>query len=384
MIEIKKDFTIDSFDLNGAEAKLDTVQDLLNWYKIEELKISNNLRRFQFSIDDDSNKILTVNDIKRIFIDKYWYDKDAISLKKDSVSFDSWICKAGDIIYVYIDSVKDLKIKELKKNTTTEKENAENLESPYKEMIERQTGPIDSDPTKTEIAISIDDWYNRNWNLEKMLDVLDKKWIKATFFTLWEVISWDKNEIWEKEVLGRWHQICCHTFSHAYIENSEITNLFYWHGISAKNRKRLVRQWEWYIKEILWWAEYDKIKELSWPDFPRKVNTTALLDAEIRMWEIQIEKSFWIDYLLKMKRDFPFYRFPWKVWANRPENIQVLKDHGYLSIWWTHESGKDNSTQTEWWIELFHVNDSVANNFEKYLDELWIQGTQVTNIVTPK
>jgi hypothetical protein len=30
-------------------------------------------------------------------------------------------------------------------------------ESPYKEMIEKQTKPIDSDPTKTEIAITIDD-----------------------------------------------------------------------------------------------------------------------------------------------------------------------------------------------------------------------------------
>ena len=133
----------------------------------------------------------------------------------------------------------------------------------------------------------------------------------------------------------------------------------------------------------MWQDEYDNIKMQSWPGFPQKINTALLLDTEIRMWEIQVKKSLWEDYFNKMKTDFPFFRFPWKVWANRPENIAVLKKHGYLSIGRTHESWKDTHKIWQWWIELLHTNKKIADHFEQYLDDLWITWTQVTDIVTP-
>lgn len=379
---------MESFSLNGREkdVKFGKTKEILDWDKfwtIKEIKMertwesnhNSTQKKFSFRIDDIS-KTLTVNQIKKIMKDEYWYYEDALSVNILDKGDTKWtsICTSDDIIHITLD---------IKKNDEIRKHLEQQWDSPYKEMIEKQTGPIESNPNKQEIAITIDDWYNnKNKNLEKMLAVLNKRWIKATFFTLWEVLSWDKDEIRKKEVSEKWHQICCHTYSHVYIEDSKTTELFKGHNISESSRKEHVKQREKYVKKLLP-NEYDKIRKSN-PKFPREVNTATLLDVEIRMREIQVERSLWKDYLLNMKRNFPFFRFPWNIWSKRPENIQVLKDHWYLSIGRTHESWKDKNKQIPWWIELFHVNDNVANNFERYLDELWMQGTNVTNIVTPE
>ena len=106
-------------------------------------------------------------------------------------------------------------------------ETAEAKISIFREMIETQWIPLSRwDRSKPEISLTFDDWYWESY-IRSILDTLRWSWIKATFFVLWECVKKSRS-LWEQAIKD-WHEICCHTYSHAYLsewENTEFFKLF--------------------------------------------------------------------------------------------------------------------------------------------------------------
>lgn len=353
MNRLENNSRIDSFNINGSEkeAKFDTAKEILygdEYYKIKELESGDNLHRvFQFSINDNSDKELTVDEVKEIFSEKYWYHKDAISLRKDTLPFDYGICQAGDLVHVYIEIWEDQTIEAsweisaeneefIETLENIEREESVQKESPYKEMIQNQTKPITrwlkdnlDEEWRQKISLTFDDWYWKD-NIEFVLDKLAWSDITATFFVLWDCLK-NTPSLWKK-AKEAWHQICCHTYSHIYLSNnSDITDLTsWWNEVDLDTRSENV-------KKLLWDKYYRNLQTKSWQGFPRKIQSDLLLETEILMREEQVKATLGEDYLNDLKLNFPFFRFPGWNWATRPKNIAVLKKLWYLSIWWSKD-----------------------------------------------
>ena len=209
----------------------------------------------------------------------------------------------------------------------------------YAEMIKEQKGPIMYWNKKNpEISITFDDWY---WvgNIKHILDTLRWSWIHATFFILWECLS--QNPSLRKQAVNEWHQICCHTFSHIYLSSWEYTDLW--------DKERWEKWWPWdlnktdlrnwvnNVENLLWTKYLNNLRQKSGSWFPRRVKTDLLLKTEILMWEAQIKKTLWEEYLNNFKLNYPFFRFPGWCWWKAPQNLAVLKELWYLSIWWSDD-----------------------------------------------
>ena len=260
------------------------------------------------------------------------------------------------------------------KDSTQEK----NDENPYKELIEHQKLPMThGNRNNPEISITFDDGY---WteNIEHILNTLRWSWIKATFFILWDCLK-NTPELW-KDAREEWHQICCHTFSHIYLSNnSDVTNLTSWLNKDIRINERVNN-----VKTLLWDEYYDKIKNESWPSFPNKIKSTLLLETEILMWESQVKNTLWEEYLQNLKQNYPFFRFPGWCWANRGENIDVLKRLWYLAIWWSDDFyrwfGKNrrhmsvynmsNMNIQNWDIPLFHFKKDDYKYIDAYIENM--------------
>ena len=260
----------------------------------------------------------------------------------------------------------------------------EEKESLYKEMIERQWIPISHwDKNNPEISLTFDDGYWKTY-IESILDTLKWSWVHATFFLLWECIKNTPNL--RKRAIEEWHQICCHTYSHAYLSEWEYTDLFKWHWISVSKRPWLIRAWENNVKRLLWQDYYDDIKNKN-PWAPERMNSVDLLETEILMREEEVKKTLWEQYLSEMKRNYPFFRFPWGCWAKRKENIDVLKKHWFLAIWWNGEPIYSMpKTVSNWDIPLFHFNQKNANVLKTYISRTqnsWKNPKLISEIIKP-
>lgn len=259
----------------------------------------------------------------------------------------------------------------------------------YEELIQNQTSPIMYwDRTKPGISITFDDWYWKE-NISTILEILEWSDIKTTFFILWECIN--LNPDLRRLAAEQWHQICCHTYSHIYLsDKSEYTSLTTWLNSSANKWWKREKN----VKNILWEEYYKKIKTESWEWFPLKIKSTVLLRTEILMREETIKNTLWADYLVFIKQNHPFFRFPWWCWAHRKENINVLKELWYLSIWRSEDFARNNSkwkwrrhlTQNEmeninipnWSIALFHFKKDDFEYVKWYIKnnnkrELWLK-----------
>ncbi len=247
-------------------------------------------------------------------------------------------------------------------------------QSKYKEMIEKQRGPVTHwNREKPEISITFDDGY---WddNIKHILDTLKWSWIHATFFILWDCLR-DSPSL-RKQAVNEWHQVCCHTFSHIYLSDGEYTDLW--------DKKSWISAWPWElnktdlnkrtndVRTLLWENYLKNLKMQSWNWFPRKVKTDLLLKTEILMWEAQIKKTLWNDYLKNFKQNHPFFRFPWWCGDHSTRNINILKELWYLSIWWSEDffrwrwdtrrhmslDSVRNVNISNWDIPLFHFKKS--------------------------
>ena len=213
----------------------------------------------------------------------------------------------------------------------TIKENSDIAEkwSKYDELIKKIEAPIVSwDVTKPEISITIDDWCGAK-NTEQILDTLAKYDVKVTFFIPWTRIKLHAEQ--RKRSINEWHQVCCHSFDHHYFKTSE----------------------------------------------------PALLKKQILDWEEAVKDNLWEEYLIRMKRDFPFFRFPGWWGDSNPEHIAVLKELWYLPFWRSDCTWKKGKTLHNGEVELFHVKPEdfwrISNLYSTGTEKLIILQTSYRN-----
>ena len=383
-----------------------------DWRKIKELESNDWWKSYQFEMDDNTDKILTPDDVKNIIKDNYNFCIESITLvKEDNTEFNSWTCKAGDIIRVYVnllinetteaitqsesideytfDNVyipDDIELDNVELDTGTPDnsniENPETQESPYKEMIENQTWKIRYwDRSKPELSLTIDDGDGID-NIRAILQILKDEGVKATFFIKGTRLGGNYTEL-RREAILDWHQICCHTYSHFYLNSEwDITSLITW--LNKKEHPN-INDWVDDVKRLLWEAYYnDVLKADEASNVPDTIRSDLLLETEILMWEAEIRnilwKEEWTRYLQEYKKNYPFIRLPWWHWvlvkkendSVRENTVEVLRRLWYLSIvWsddfkpnWVHQS-IDNMKVENWWIPLFHFKWKTEQQYIK-------------------
>ncbi len=171
------------------------------------------------------------------------------------------------------------------------------------------------DLTKPNVAITIDDGY---WvkSIEYMLDLFEKYDVKATFFVIWECLKLHP-ELWRKAA-QQWHEICNHTMHH----------------------NKYFKTW----------------------------NEPERFEGELLEWEDAVKMVLWKDYFIKMKKNFPFFRFPWMYGIREKVYLDILKKYGYIPIgWWYTENPKDGIVNNGE-IFLWHFKDQDTLNVRKCLD----------------
>lgn len=202
----------------------------------------------------------------------------------------------------------------------------------YDSLIQKIDAPIVSwDLTKPEIAITIDDWCGWKYT-DQILDTLAKYNVKSTFFIPWTRIRLHAKQ--RRRAIEEWHQICCHSYDHHYFRTSE----------------------------------------------------PELLEKQILDWEQAVIDSLWEDYLARMKKDFPFFRFPGWCWDSNPVHLEVLKKLWYLPFWRSDCTWENGKTLHNGEIELFHVKPADFWRISKCIQRaqaLWLQCKPLTEIVNP-
>ncbi len=188
------------------------------------------------------------------------------------------------------------------------------------------------DPTQPNVAITIDDWY---WveSIKYMLDLFEEYDVKATFFVIWTCLKLHP-KLW-KRAAEQWHEICNHTMHH-----------------------------DKYFKT---WNEAERFeRELLW-------------------WEKVVKEVLWEDYLIKMKKNYPFFRFPWMYWIKVKAYLDILKKYGYIPIGWLHTYNPKDGVVNNGDIFLWHFKDQDKNNVKRNLDLIIQNGKHpmtVSNIIT--
>ncbi len=136
---------------------------------------------------------------------------------------------------------------------------------------------------KPYVALTFDDGYNRK-TIIKVLDILKKNNIKATFFIIGRVLD-DYPEVW-KRAINEGHEVCNHTLNH-----QTLTKL-----------------------------------------------SDQQVKNEILGWETYVKNNIGEDYLTRMKKDFPYLRLPGGG-GNRDDRIlQIAQNCGYKVIGWNLET----------------------------------------------
>ena len=181
-------------------------------------------------------------------------------------------------------------------------------------------------------SITIDDGYGKE-SIEYMLDLFEKNNVKATFFVIWDCLG-KYPDLWRKAV-KQWHEICNHT------------------------------------------AHHDKYFK-TW-------NESQRFESELLWWERAVKSVLWEEYFVRMKRDFPFFRFPWMHWIREKAYLNILKKHGYIPIWWSNTENPKNWKVNNGDIYLWHFNNRDTANVRENLELILQNGKQpktVSDIIT--
>ena len=181
-----------------------------------------------------------------------------------------------------------------------------------------------------EISITIDDWYGKE-SIEYMLNLFEKKGVKATFFVIWDCLKLYPT-LW-KRAIDQWHEICNHTMHH----------------------NKYFKTW----------------------------NEPERFESELLWREQTVKDVFWEEYLVRM--NFPFFRFPGMYWIREKAYLDILKDHGYIPIWWSNTKNPANGMVNNWDIFLWHFKNADTLNVRKNLEMVLQDGKQpktVSDIIT--
>jgi len=188
------------------------------------------------------------------------------------------------------------------------------------------------DMREPNASITIDDGYGKE-SIEYVLNLFEKQWVKATFFVIWSNLR-QFPELW-KRAIDQWHEICNHT------------------------------------------AHHDK--------YFKTPNEAERFESELLWWEKTAKEVLWEEYFNRMKKDFPFFRFPWMYWIRVKAYLDILKNHGYIPIWWNYTTNPKDGKVNNGDIYLWHFNNRDTANVRKNL-ELILQSdkhpTTVSDIIT--
>ena len=202
----------------------------------------------------------------------------------------------------------------------------------YDSLIQKVEAPIASwNLFKPEISITIDDWCGAKYT-DQILDTLAKYNVKATFFIPGTRIKMHATQ--RKRAIDEWHQVCCHSYDHHYFKTAE-------------------------------------------PELLRK----QILD-----WEQAIKDYLWEEYLIKMKNNFPFFRYPGWWWETIPEHVAVLTELWYLPIHWSSDTWQDWKPLNNGDIILFHVKPADFWRISKCIQRAqakWLMCKKVSEIIDP-
>lgn len=188
------------------------------------------------------------------------------------------------------------------------------------------------DLTQPNVAITIDDGYGKA-SIEYMLDLFEKNNIKATFFVIWECLR-IHSDLWRKAA-QQWHEICNHTQTHS----------------------RYFKTW----------------------------NEPERFERELLWREKTVKDVLWEDYFVKMKKNYPFFRFPGMYWIREKAYLDILKKHGYIPIWRRYTENPKNGTINNGDIFLRHFKDQDTSNVKKSIELIlqnWKHAKTVSDIIT--
>lgn len=197
-----------------------------------------------------------------------------------------------------------------------------------KKMVSQIKEPIIvGDLSQPNVAITIDDGYGVK-SIEYMLDLFEKNGVKATFFVIWDCLKIHSN-LWRKAV-QQGHEICNHTATHS--------------------------------KYFKTWDEPERFeRELLW-------------------WEKVAKDVLWEDYLIKMKKNHPFFRFPGMYWIREKAYLDILKKHWYIPIGWRHTKNPENGVVNNGDIFLWHFKDQDTTNVRKSLELILKNGKHAKTV----
>lgn len=203
---------------------------------------------------------------------------------------------------------------------------------PHQQRIKKMVSQIKEpiiiwDLNQPNVAITIDDGYGVK-SIEYMLDLFEKNDVKATFFVIWDCLKLYP-DIWKRAV-QQWHEICNHTATHS--------------------------------KYFKTWDEPER--------FEREL-----------LWREKIAKEvLWKDYLIKMKKNYPFFRFPGMHWIREKAYLDILKKHWYIPIGWRYTKNPENGVVNNGDIFLWHFKDQDTTNVRKNLELILKNGKHAKKV----
>lgn len=160
----------------------------------------------------------------------------------------------------------------------------------------------------TQVSITFDDGYNQK-TVEKVLDVFKKYNIKSTFFIIGRVLD-DYSEVW-KRAINEGHQICNHTNNHQVLTNM----------------------------------------------------SDSLIQAEIQSWETSAQKVLGVDYVKRMKKEFPYLRLPGGGGAKSNRILSIAQTNGYTVVGWNLETFSSIINP----LKATHSQQEISDRIEKHV-----------------
>lgn len=155
---------------------------------------------------------------------------------------------------------------------------------PHKKVIRSTINPILRGNLDTKaLSITFDDGFHKE-TVKKVLDILKKYNIKATFFIIGKLLKTDKY-LW-KRAINEGHQICNHTYNHVFLS-------------------------------------------------PLSDNE---IKSEITNWENAVKVALGEEYFKKMKEEFPYFRLPGADASHDKRVLKIIKAQGYTTIGWSEET----------------------------------------------